>query len=262
VSNDCHLYQNLAGFYDHFCENIPYAEQAQTLYRLVQIFNESGANHYLDIACGTGQLLEQTQKFGWQLTGLDNAAAMLDQAALRCPDARWLLAEMADLPALPRYNFASCLLYSVHYNADIPVLTAFFTALWNALVPGGFCLFDCVDKFGIENNAGLTTYFKKADQEFTFNSRWFYSGSGHQQSLNLSITLTENKQQFYWQDEHRMVAVSRSEIEILLTQMGFVLTLFERNFDQIIPWQGESFNLLVVAQKPLGEISPPGDFCA
>jgi SAM-dependent methyltransferase len=247
------LYQDLSRYYDQFCQDIPYAQQAQTLYRIAQIFNNTdstpSSTHYLDIACGTGQLMAHTQAFGWHLTGLDNAASMLDQAALRCPNARWLLSDMANIPADPQYTLASCLLYSMHYNSSVQQLEAFFRALWNALKPGGFCLFDCVDKRGIDNTAGLTTYYQNGSQHFAFNSRWVYPGQGNQQTLNLSIELTENGQHYSWQDEHPMVAVSIAELEALLTQQGFTLTLFERNFEQLIAWQGSSFNLLVVAQK-------------
>ncbi|HMW71668.1 MAG TPA: class I SAM-dependent methyltransferase, partial [Cellvibrionaceae bacterium] len=168
---NCHLYEDLSAYYDRFCQDIPYAQQAATLKRLVQLFNDSPGEHYLDIACGTGQLMEHMQHYGWQLAGLDNSAAMLKQAAQRCPEATWLLADMAKLPAQPQVNFASCLLYSMHYNSDIEQLTVFFRAVWDALVPGGFLVFDCVDKRGIDNSAGITTYYQDGEQQFTFQSR-------------------------------------------------------------------------------------------
>ena len=39
-----------------------------------------------------------------------------------------------------------------------------------------------------------------------------------------------------------MVAVSIHEVETLLAGMGFKVTLLERNFEQLIAWQGASFN--------------------
>lgn len=248
---NCHLYQDLSIYYDRFCQDIPYAQQAQTLKRLVQLFNDSKGEQYLDIACGTGQLIEHTQDFGWQLAGLDNSAEMLKQAALRCPQAHWILADMAKLPAKPQVNFASCLLYSMHYNGDITQLTDFFRAVWHTLMPGGFIVFDCVDKRGIDNSAGITTYYQEAEQLFRFQSRWAYKGEGNQQSLHLSIELNQNGRISAWQDEHSMVAVSVLELDTILAEQGFAVTLFERNFEQLIAWQGESFNLMVVAQKPL-----------
>jgi ubiquinone/menaquinone biosynthesis C-methylase UbiE len=250
----CHLYEDLSAYYDRFCQDIPYALQAETLQRLVHLFNDSKGEHYLDIACGTGQLMAHTQDFGWQLAGLDNSANMLNQAALRCPQAQWILADMAKLPARPQFNFASCLLYSMHYNGDMAQLTDFFRAVWQALLPGGFIVFDCVDKRGIDNSAGITTYYQEGEQYFTFHSHWAYGGEGNQQSLQLSIALNQNGRISAWQDEHPMVAVSIVELEAILAEQGFITTLFERNFEQLIAWQGESFNLMVVAQKPLGAL--------
>jgi len=247
----CHLYADLSIYYDRFCQDIPYAQQAKTLQRLEQLFNESGGQQYLDIACGTGQLMEQAQAFGWQMTGLDNAAAMLSRASTRCPAANWIHADMVHIPAEPHYNFASCLLYSLHYTGNLERLQAFFQAVWQALVPGGFWVFDCVDKRGIDNSAGITTYYREADEQFKFYSRWDYPGTGSRQSLQLSIELDSNNQQVYWHDEHPMVAVSIVEVEHMLQSLGFQVTLLERNFEQLIAWQGASFNFLVVAQKPV-----------
>lgn len=247
----CHLYQDLSCYYDQFCQHIPYAQQAQTLYRLAQLFNDAGGTNYLDIACGTGQLIEHTQTFGWQLTGLDLAEHMLTQAAKRCPSAQFILADMTNIPGAPQYDFASCLLYSMHYNQDISQLAKFFAVVWQALKPGGFLLFDCVDKRGIDNSAGITTYYQQGEQHFTFNSRWSYTGEGNQQTLELSIELNDAGRISAWQDQHPMVAVSIIELQSLLEGQGFKLTLFERNFEQLVEWQQGSFNLLVVAQKPL-----------
>jgi SAM-dependent methyltransferase len=247
----CHLYQDLSCYYDQFCQHIPYAQQAQTLFRLAQLFNDAGGNNYLDIACGTGQLIEHTQGFGWHITGLDNASNMLEQAAQRCPSANWILADMANIPSNVQFDFASCLLYSMHYNQDLNELQAFFAAVWQALKPGGFLVFDCVDNRGIDNSAGITTYYQQGEQHFTFNSRWVYSGSGNQQTLELGIQLNDSGHVSNWQDVHPMVAVSLLEVQSLLQGQGFIPTLLERNFEQLIAWQGESFNCLLVAQKPL-----------
>lgn len=246
-----HLYTDLSIYYDRFCQDIPYAHQANTLKRLEALFNESCGQHYLDIACGTGQLMEQAQKFGWQMSGLDNAQAMLTRASSRCPEASWILADMVQIPAKPQYNFASCLLYSMHYTGSLKRLRGLFQAVWQALVPGGFWVFDCVDKRGIDNSAGITTYYRDGDEQFTFFSRWDYPGAGSRQSLKLGIELKTPQQNLAWQDEHPMVAVSIHEVETLLAGMGFKVTLLERNFEQLIAWQGASFNFLVVAQKPL-----------
>ncbi len=247
---DCHLYADLSAYYDRFCQDIAYGQQAQTLQRLVQLFNDSDGVRYLDIACGTGQLVEHAQEFGWQLAGLDNSAAMLQQAAARCPNAVWVEADMANIPAVPQYNFASCLLYSMHYNADLAQLAAFFQAVWQALAPGGFLVFDCVDKRGIDNSAGITTYLNDGEHHFTFHSRWAYPGQGNQQALQLSIELEHNGECQRWQDHHPMVAVSLPELQGILRAQGFESLVFERNFEQLIAWQGESYNLLIVAQKP------------
>jgi SAM-dependent methyltransferase len=245
----CQLYADLSAYYDRCCQDINYPEQALFLQRVHAAFVASGGRNYLDVACGTGQLLAQMGAAGYSLHGLDYSPAMLAQAAKRCPSAQLLQADMANWQPAQGYDLISCLLYSLHYNPDLPSLQAFFAAAYQALLPGGVLVLDTVDKNGIANHLGTTHRWQEAAQTLTFSSRWYYPGEGDYQELQLQITQETDGQRHLWQDRHPMVALAATQTQALLQAAGFDVLPLERNFACLEAWQGHSSNLLVLACK-------------
>jgi hypothetical protein len=48
-----------------------------------------------------------------------------------------------------------------------------------------------------------------------------------------------------------MTAISLGNLDGLMRETGFVLTLLERDFTRLREWDGRSFNILAVGRKPL-----------
>ncbi|MEX2332760.1 MAG: class I SAM-dependent methyltransferase, partial [Pseudohongiella sp.] len=115
-SNDGNLYTDLADYYDQFCAEVDYAGQCAFAVRVFDAFAQSGGRDYLDLACGTGPHLQEMTRLGFVPTGLDNSAAMLAQAQVRCPQANLLLCDLAAFEQVYRFDLISCFLYSIHYS--------------------------------------------------------------------------------------------------------------------------------------------------
>jgi len=94
VPDELFAHPRLAAVYDAFERDRPdlppYLEVARSL----------GAESVLDIGCGTGALVSRLRDAGFRVTGADPAAASLDLARRRTPDARFLEVSAADLPVL------------------------------------------------------------------------------------------------------------------------------------------------------------------
>ena len=179
------LYVDLSTYYDHFCRHIDYVDQCAFANRVYDLFNESNLHKYFDLACGTGQHLKFMHDYGFEVSGLDNSQAMLDQALIRCPR-----------------NIS-----------------------------------DLIDK--VENE----------DEALSFNSRWYYRGEGEVLDLFLDIQRkTENGVQD-WNDHHTMTAVEIPQVKNWMNDIGFQVTLLERDFQKIKEWNGESANVLVIGLK-------------
>ncbi|WP_233078120.1 class I SAM-dependent DNA methyltransferase [Rheinheimera soli] len=241
------LYTDLSGYYDLMCADIDYQAQSQSARRLHQFFGTEGKTH-LDLACGTGPHIRHFLDAGYQSSGLDLNQPMLDKAQQRCPEARFILQNMCDFQLEHPVDLVTCFLYSIHYSASIKNLKACIASVFSALKPGGVFCFNSVDKDKIDNSSYVRHSAVLNNSHFVFESGWNYSGTGEQQSLNLSIEKTTADLKHLWQDQHPMVAISFAELEQLLCPY-FEVHVLEHNYEKIAAWDKHSGNALFVCIK-------------
>ncbi len=241
------LYTDLSGYYDLMCADIDYRAQSHCIHRLQQLFGNGGRRH-LDLACGTGPHVRHFIDAGYQSAGLDINQPMLDRAALRCPEAQFVLQDMCALQVSEPLDLITCFLYSIHYNGSLERLQACIASVHAALQPGGVFCFNAVDKNRIDNALFVSHDARHADSQFIFSSGWHYSGAGERQTLRLRIEKTTAGETQVWNDEHPMVAVGFAELQALL-QPYFEVHVFEHDYEKLIPWDGASGNALLACVK-------------
>lgn len=244
------LYADLAGYYDQFCSEVNYTEQCDFAVRAFECFASSGGRDYLDLACGTGKHLLLMQERGFAASGLDNSADMLRQAAVRCPDARLLLCDLAAFDQREEFSLITCFLYSLHYSHPTSALAETLKRAWNALKPGAVFIFNAVDGRGIDNDRIVRTQLIDGESQLSFESGWQYAGKGDAMDLMLSITRDSAEGRQSWRDHHTMTALTLPQLSMMLESIGFEATLLEHDYQVMVPWDGESFNAIVVAAKP------------
>src|SRR5690554_6711837 len=77
------MYESLAKYYNKYTKDIDYAEIgkfAHSEFMKSQFFRDSEKPIVVDLACGTGSLTLELQKFGYDLIGVDISPEMLDSA--------------------------------------------------------------------------------------------------------------------------------------------------------------------------------------
>lgn len=243
------LYADLSIYYDQFCRDINYLQQCEFAQRAFQLLGGSNGLNYFDLACGTGQHLKLLADAGFTVSGLDNSQAMLNQAALRCPSAELLLRDLAEFDHCNQFDLITCFLYSIHYSHPEIRLKTVLSRAFKALKTGGILVFDMVDKSGTTKSATITTYAEEDGQNFEFTSGWQYSGKGPLMQLSLSIKRQYQNNIQYWQDSHDMSAINIVDIQQYLIELGFEVYIMEHDFSVFTPWQGATFNAIVVAVK-------------
>ena len=246
--SDTKLYSDLSQYYDLMCADINYEAQCEAALRIHKVFG-AGGKEFLDLACGTGPHVEQFLKFGYQATGLDLNAPMLAQAQVRCPGAEFSLQDMSGFQFAKTFDLITCFLYSIHYCYPTNHLLSALRAAYKALNQGGVFCFDAVDKNTIANDAGFKHSVVSDDAKFHFQSRWYYGGVGDKLDLHLSISRELNGELASWQDQHSMCALRIQTLESALTEMGFDVTVLERDFDRLMPWGEKNGNVLLVCVK-------------
>lgn len=241
------LYTDLSAYYDLMCADIDYGAQSRCIQRLQQLFGNAG-NRHLDLACGTGPHVRHFIDAGFESSGLDINQPMLDRAAVRCPEAHFSRQDMCGFRVSQPVDLVTCFLYSIHYSASVERLKTCIASVHGALAVGGLFCFNAVDKHCIDNRSFVSHSASHADGLFSFSSRWHYAGAGESQLLKLRIERTVADQSQAWQDEHPMVAVSFSELSVLL-QPYFDVQVLEHDYQKIIPWAGTSGNALFACVK-------------
>ena len=241
------LYTDLSAYYDLMCCDINYLAQSNMVHRLQQLLG-NGGNRHLDLACGTGPHIRHFIDYGYQCNGLDLNQPMLDLARARCPEASFMLHNMASFTLDAPVDLVTCFLYSIHYNPDVSALKQCLASIFAALTPGGLLIFNAVDKDKICNMSAIRHGTRFENSQFVFESGWHYSGSGEQQALRLSIARTNIDGTQHWHDQHPMVAVSFAELKALLCPY-FDVHILTHDYDKITPWDTTAGNALFVCVK-------------
>ncbi|MFT3930576.1 MAG: class I SAM-dependent methyltransferase [Spongiibacteraceae bacterium] len=241
------LYTDLSRYYDLMCADINYSEQSEYVRRVNQIFG-NGGKRYLDLGCGTGPHVRHFLDFGFECSGLDIHAPMLDIAQQRNPEAHFFQGDMSSFTVAEPLDLITTFLYSIHYNLNIAKLAECIASVHAALSVGGIFCFNAVDKSAITNKGGVRHSVAHEGSEFIFSSSWYYAGQGDEQQLRVRIEKTTAGSTEIWQDEHQMVAVSFPFLRELLERF-FEVHVFEHIYDCIEPWAGSSGNAIFVCVK-------------
>lgn len=247
MSSSNALYTDLSAYYDLMCRDINYLAQSNMVHRLQQLLG-NGGNRHLDLACGTGPHIRHFIDYGYQCSGLDLNQPMLDLARARCPEARFVLNNMASFTLDAQVDLVTCFLYSLHYNPSVNALKQCLASIYNALTPGGLFVFNAVDKDKICNLSTIRHGTQLNNSQFVFESAWHYQGVGEQQTLKLSIAKTTAAITELWQDQHTMVAVSFTQLQALLCPY-FEVQILAHDYNIITPWDGFSGNALFACIK-------------
>jgi ubiquinone/menaquinone biosynthesis C-methylase UbiE len=131
-------YDAIAQFYDSVVAEP--AEKAQWLKRLIRE-HYPAAGRVLELACGTGSLLEGLAK-EYQVVGLDNSKEMLRVARKRLPDTEFILADMANFDLGQKFDAILCIYDSINHLTRFSDWQTMFTKVAEHLEPGGLFIFD------------------------------------------------------------------------------------------------------------------------
>jgi ubiquinone/menaquinone biosynthesis C-methylase UbiE len=136
-------FTDVAEVYDNLMSVVPYAWWVQYLR---QIWSLQGfrPRRVLDLACGTGNVLQELLKRGYEAEGADISPTMLRIARRKLPQGTPLWEQDAralNIPG-PPFDACVCLFDSLNYILELPGLYAAFQGVHRHLAPGGSLIFD------------------------------------------------------------------------------------------------------------------------
>jgi len=142
-------YEMIAGLYDYLMRHVDYQRWFDYLDRILSARFPHGGR-LLEIACGTGIMLEKLSRAGWQAFGMDKSERMLEIARDRLEsfdhEALLFAGDMRNFCLREQVDVVLCLYDSINYCLDEAELAATFRNVAAALRPGGLFIFDVVTR--------------------------------------------------------------------------------------------------------------------
>jgi SAM-dependent methyltransferase len=164
-------YEAMAPVYDHFTAHHDYDAWLADLLALLERNGLTG-RRLLDVGCGTGKSFLPLLPQGWEVTGCDVSASMLELAREKVGDTvRLELADMRELPRFGEFDLAWALDDAINYLLSGEELEQALTAMRANLAPTGLLLFD------VNTLLAYRTFF--AETEIVERGGWRLVWTGH-----------------------------------------------------------------------------------
>ncbi|WP_175412699.1 class I SAM-dependent methyltransferase [Streptomyces sp. TRM64462] len=228
-------YSALARVYDRWmaADRIPYDQWfAFTEKR----FAEAGfeVRTVLDVCCGTGTTMRALQDHGYEVTGVDASASMLDIARTRTdPGTELLHLALPDerLAELGPFDAALICFDGANYLTGDGALAATLRQLARALRPGGVLVFDLSTRSSFEAIAALDEFGEDfGDFAYVWNTR-HTPDTPHYEYL-VSLFVPEGELHRRVVERHSQRWFSRDEVEGALRDAGFTAIAVSDNYSE------------------------------
>ncbi|WP_297234040.1 class I SAM-dependent DNA methyltransferase [uncultured Flavonifractor sp.] len=217
-------YEYLAGCYDRFTADVPYAAWADYLEKHFAR-SKLPIHTVLDLACGTGSLTCELAQRGYEMIGADLSEEMLAQAAEKARDLSgippiFLHQAMEELDLYGTIDACVCCLDSVNYVTRPKKLARAFQRVHTFLMPGGLFLFDINTPDKLRGLDGQL--FMDEDEDACCIWRAEYSPRRRICTYGFDLFFrTENGLWDRMEEVHEEYAYEPDELEDMLRQAGF-----------------------------------------
>jgi len=139
--------QSYAGLYDRLYAEKDYRAECDLIEAAHRRFASSDGNRLLDIGCGTGRHSVELAARGWNVTGVDRSAPMLELARARALAAgtgiSFIEGDAQSFDAGTPFDVALMMFAVIGYLDEPAALRAALANVRRHLVDGGLFLFDC-----------------------------------------------------------------------------------------------------------------------
>ncbi|MGM9973515.1 MAG: class I SAM-dependent DNA methyltransferase [Clostridiaceae bacterium] len=214
-------YENLASIYDKLItEDIDYDKISSYILKAADR-NGTKKNKYLDIACGTGIVLEKLYKFFHEVRAVDYSLEMLSEAELKFrgeKNIRFISQNMVDLDLCEKFDVITCVLDAVNYILENNDIKKFFARVYDHLEDDGIFVFDINSYYKLSEVLGNNTYTYDTEELF-----YCWENEFEADILNMYLTFFIKEGEYYkrFQEEHIERAYKEEFIEEIIKDTGF-----------------------------------------
>jgi SAM-dependent methyltransferase len=162
-------YEAMAPVYDDFTAHHDYEGWIADLLKPLEHHGLQG-KRLLDVGCGTGKSFMPMLSRGWEVTGCDISAAMLELAREKAGEAvRLEVANMLELPRFGEFDLVWALDDAINYLLSSEELQRALAGMRGNLAPNGLLLFDVNELLAYRTFFAETEVVERGGQRLVWN---------------------------------------------------------------------------------------------
>ena len=244
-------YGEFARVYDLFMSDVDYDSWSEYIIRLLR---EDGIKDglVLELGCGTGSLTTRLAKAGYDMIGVDNSPAMLQEAMEKKEeqslDILYLMQDMREFELYGTVKAVVSICDSMNYITEEEDLLEVFRLVNNYLDPGGLFLFDLNTIYKYEKLLGDSTIAEnRPEGSFIWDNEYDPESRINVYELALFIPREDGLYEKY-EEEHYQRAYTLEKIQSLLRQAGMEYVTAYDAFTEEPPREG-SGRIYILARE-------------
>lgn len=229
------IYDLLAPFYDAINADISYSDWADFVEKIFNKECKSRPELVLDLGCGTGKMTLELASRGYDMTGIDISAEMLDiareQSEMGGYDILWLSQDMREFELYGTVDSAVSCLDCINHLTKPSDVKKTFDLMHNYLIPDGIFVFDINGKAKFENIYADRSYVMEEDGGVCIWQNYYDKKT---KLCDFYITLFEECSDGRYErydDEQRERMYTVSEMRKMLLASGFEFIGAYSDFD-------------------------------
>ena len=242
-------YENLASIYDKLItEDIDYNKICSYILKAADR-NGINKNKYLDIACGTGMVIEKLYKYFREVRAVDYSLEMLSEAEFKFrgeKNIRFINQNMVELELHERFDVITCVLDAVNYILEEEDIIEFFARVYDHLEEGGLFIFDINSYYKLSQVLGNNTYTYDTEELF-----YCWENDFEDDIINMYLTFFLKEGELYkrFQEEHVERAYKDEFIEEVIINTGFKILAKDDDYNDGIPSRNNSERITYILKR-------------
>lgn len=216
-------YTSFASVYDLFMDNVPYEEWCAFLCKILAQHGITDGP-VLDLGCGTGKMTRLMSEQGYDMTGIDNAAEMLQIAAMEPGEVPilYLLQDMQDLELDGCVRAVCSVCDCVNYVLDEEELQQAFSRVHEYLEEDGVFIFDVNTSYKYTKLLAENTFAESRDEgSFIWDN--YYDEEERINEYDLTLFIPEGDELYRrYTETHYQRNYETATLLKLLKNAGFI----------------------------------------
>ncbi len=219
-------YKHLASIYDKSCGR--YSPKYYSFIKRILPKYNCKRGSVLDLACGTGELIQSLAKDWEHVVGLDISEEMLKVAATKLKDfdnVRFIKADFAEFELAEKFDLILSCFDSLNYAGSLDDVSDCFKNVYVHLKPGGLFVFDIISERLCRQHNRIANTFNLEDTSYTTHTRY--------DEKERCLYTTFQFQNDGFKEVHRQIPIEYPEAVSLLKETGFeVISVFSNLYSE------------------------------